>query len=56
MPIDRPHITRSQDPKLDAVEAERRALIEALVEWSTDPASAMDREALRNVKQIAWRT
>ena len=56
MPIDRPHAPNSQDPELDAVEAERRALIEALVEWSTDPASAMDREALRNVKQTAWRT
>lgn len=39
-----------------ADEAKRRELIEALVEWSTNPDSSMDRDALRNVKQTAWRT
>jgi hypothetical protein len=36
-------------------ERRRRDAIESLIAWSTDPNSDMDREALRNVKRVAWR-
>ena len=37
-----------------AQEEERKAALQWLIEWSTDPNSSMDREALRNVKRDAW--
>lgn len=36
-------------------ERRRREAIESLIAWSTDPNSDMDREALLNVRRVAWR-
>lgn len=38
-----------------ADEARRLRLTEELIAWSTDPNSSMDREALRTVRETAWR-
>ena len=40
---------------LAADEARRQELTERLIAWSTDPNSSMDREALRTVRDTAWR-
>jgi len=40
---------------LAADEARRHELTERLIAWSTDPNSSMDREALRTVRDTAWR-
>lgn len=36
-------------------EARRRRLTDELARWATDPASGMDRDALRTVRDTAWR-
>lgn len=38
-----------------ADETRRREALESLIAWSTDPNSDMDREALLNVRRVAWR-
>ena len=40
---------------LAADEARRQELTERLIQWSTDPDSSMDREALKTVRDTAWR-
>jgi hypothetical protein len=33
----------------------RRAALEQLADWATDPESSMDRETLLNIDELAWR-
>jgi len=40
---------------LTADSVSRRDALEELGRWSTDPRSSMDREALRDVRDLAWR-
>lgn len=40
---------------LTADNVSRRDSLEELGRWSTDPRSSMDREALRDVRDLAWR-
>ena len=40
---------------LAADSVNRLEVLEQLAQWSTDPRSSMDREALRDVRDVAWR-
>ena len=40
---------------LAADSVSRHEALEQLGRWSTDPRSSMDREALRDVRDLAWR-
>lgn len=41
------------DDRQTAAAAEREALVEELIAWSTDP-DGIDREALENVDHVGW--